>query len=744
MRFGTLRRSRAVRVLLLFVIAIGVIAVPNAIAVHDEGLFELDANTIDTAAPGDDWTTVGAGTASAIDALFVTDKFNDTGDDVYTGGGSKDDLDIPSWHWTSSTAPDKDDLEHAYAAAYSKDGQLYLYFGADRFATNGSANVGFWFLAGGGAPQSDGTFAGSHTNGDIFVVSEFTNGGSIPTIVVYKWTNGSLVKVGENDPATSGASCNAADTVCAVVNSSDVPAGWSYAPKSGTANVMPAGAFFEGGINLSNLFGQALPCISGFVASTRTSFETNSQLKDFAVGSIDVCSSIVVEKQTLPDGDPTTFAFSGEVSGTIGDGGQLTKSNLQPGSYTVSEADPGAVWTLKSIACSDGDSSGNTTSRAATFNVSPGETVTCVFTNEKKAGKSGTKFHDLNANGTRDAGEPGLAGWTFYVDYNGNGSADAGEPSGTSAADGSYQIAGIAPGSWTVRESSQTGWLCSFPSASCSHSETFAPGEVKTNNDFGNYQTAAAAGLKFHDVDADGTRDAGEPGLPGWTFYVDYNGNGGLDSGEPSAVSGADGTFTISGVTPGTWSVREVLQQGWICSTPASCAASTVFVSGQTASNLSFGNYQPASVSGTKVHDLDADGTRDAGEPGLAGWTFYVDYNGNGGLDSGEPSAISGADGTFTISGVTPGTWSVREVLQQGWICSTPASCAASTVFVSGQTASNLSFGNYQPASVSGTKVHDLDADGTRDAGEPGLAGWTFYVDYNGNGGLDSGEPSAI
>ena len=39
------------------------------------------------------------------------------------------------------------------------------------------------------------------------------------------------------------------------------------------------------------------------------------------------------------------------------------------------------------------------------------------------------KFHDLNADGVKDAGEPGLAGWTInaYADANSNGILDVGE-----------------------------------------------------------------------------------------------------------------------------------------------------------------------------------------------------------------------------------------------------------------------------------------------------------------------------
>jgi len=93
------------------------------------------------------------------------------------------------------------------------------------------------------------------------------------------------------------------------------------------------------------------------------------------------------------------------------------------------------------------------------------------------ATKSGVKFHDLNANRVQDEGEPGLGGWTIYVDYLDDG-LTAGDPQDvTAAADGSYIITGIVPGSFKVREVGPLGWTCSYPATSdvhgCYHEETF-------------------------------------------------------------------------------------------------------------------------------------------------------------------------------------------------------------------------------------------------------------------------------
>jgi uncharacterized repeat protein (TIGR01451 family) len=94
--------------------------------------------------------------------------------------------------------------------------------------------------------------------------------------------------------------------------------------------------------------------------------------------------SIIVEKQTNPAGAAASFTFTGDAAGTIGDNGQIVVSNLLPGTYASTEA-AAAGWTLSSISCDDGNSSGNLGSRTATFRLEAGETVKCTFTNTKPA-----------------------------------------------------------------------------------------------------------------------------------------------------------------------------------------------------------------------------------------------------------------------------------------------------------------------------------------------------------------------
>ena len=58
----------------------------------------------------------------------------------------------------------------------------------------------------------------------------------------------------------------------------------------------------------------------------------------------------------------------------------------------------------------------------------------------------------------------------------------------------------------------------------------------------------------------------------------------------------------------------------------------------------------PGEIHGTKWNDLDGDGVRDAGEPGLEAWTIFLDQNTNGVLDAGEPNTLTDVNGDYALT----------------------------------------------------------------------------------------------
>lgn len=300
--------------------ALGMFAIP-AYAVDTSGFFELDRNALDPdqSSLPEDWQKVlasgykpsGIGTPTVSEAPFnavtgwpglLSDPGRasgntDTDATIFTGGGSKDVNDVSQWKWTSGSVPDKDDITNAYAIAYQgANNHLLVFFGADRFANNGDSQIGFWFFqqdvrlgANGRFTNGVGGPTANHQNGDLLILADFTQGGSVGTIKVYEWMNGAL----NVNPVVSGGECvGSSDLVCAMINLQPTQSPWPYTPKAGVAGTFPSGSFFEGGIDITAIFeqlGQSQPCFASFMAETRSSQSPTAQLKDLVLGGFPVC-----------------------------------------------------------------------------------------------------------------------------------------------------------------------------------------------------------------------------------------------------------------------------------------------------------------------------------------------------------------------------------------------------------------------------------------------------------------------
>jgi hypothetical protein len=198
----------------------------------------------------------------------VANASNST-DDQFTNGAQDPDA-ISTWGWSLGNANNKGDITNAGALIYTYNNINYIAFCGDRTAINGDAAIGFWFFKNAVGLVSNGTFSGTHANGDLLVLSHFTNGGGMSQILLYQWQNG-LQYVGTYNDAA--------------VNSGPypVPSPFTYTTSGGASGTYPTGAFFEGIINLSAI--HASPCFANFMVETRNSQSINASLQDFAFGS---------------------------------------------------------------------------------------------------------------------------------------------------------------------------------------------------------------------------------------------------------------------------------------------------------------------------------------------------------------------------------------------------------------------------------------------------------------------------
>jgi hypothetical protein len=173
---------------------------------------------------------------------------------------------------------------------------------------------------------------------------------------------------------------------------------------------------------------------------------------------------------------------------------------------------------------------------------------------------TGNVYNDINRNAQRNLNEAGIAGWEVFVDANGNGLREFGEAKGTTDASGNYRIT-VAPGTYNVRVTRPAGWIAS------TDTEIVKSVDARTGNAVANFGSVqpnnTVTGFKWLDINADGIRDNNEPGLAGVYIFLDLDLDGRPDIGEPSAISGADGSYSLTPPSAGTYVIREVVDAGF-------------------------------------------------------------------------------------------------------------------------------------------------------------------------------------
>lgn len=340
------------------------------------------------------------------------------------------------------------------------------------------------------------------------------------------------------------------------------------------------------------------------------------------------------------------------------------------------------------------------------------------------------------------------------------------------------------------------------PPSGGAHRVHVARSQVVDGIDFGNQRLRPGMihGIKWHDLNGNGSRENNEPGLAGVVIYSDLNRNGVLDNDEPrtrTIEDDPDTDFNEEGMfwlqlRPGRHVIREVVPDGFVQTFPATMLPPPGSVvdpllppwpggeyellvePGKVIDGVDFGNqeFAAAAVEGLKWQDLDGDGVRDPNELGLGNVVIYSDLNYNGILDEGEPRTTTIDDpreifpndtGKYRLEGLRPGSHVIREVVPAGYRQTYPGEVViagedpTTAIFppiggahfvylASGQTLGDLDFGNQPTESglIAGYKWVDLNGDRQRSNDEPGLAGVTIYSDLNFNGVLDPDEPRAV
>lgn len=290
-----------------------------------------------------------------------------------------------------------------------------------------------------------------------------------------------------------------------------------------------------------------------------------------------------------------------------------------------------------------------------------------------------TIFRDWNGNGLQDTGEEGMPGVT--VTLSGAASATA-----TTDANGNYLFSGLNPGSYTVTMPNPgtggvpSGYtLTADPNGGTinpTYSLTLATDEKRLDVDFG-YKPGGAGSIGdqvFEDKNANGVFNGTDAGISGVTvnLYEDTNGNGTIDTGDnqiATATTNGSGNYSFTNLDPtrnylvqavdGTGSAVDSYfpnpYQLTTGSNPVKVTPATFTAQSNAVTTADFGYYgqTPGSIGDQVFIDSNGNGVYDSGEPGIGGVTvsLYIDANGNGQPDSNElfQTTTTNANGIYGL-----------------------------------------------------------------------------------------------
>jgi protocatechuate 3,4-dioxygenase beta subunit len=442
---------------------------------------------------------------------------------------------------------------------------------------------------------------------------------------------------------------------------------------------------------------------------------------------------------------------------TTGEQGEYLFTNLKPGPYSlVFQLPEGMAFTVPSAGNdpavdSDPDpQNGTTTCEWLTSGEHNHSYDAGIY---QPASVGDFVWHDLNANGIQDSGEPGIANvGVILQDCSGNQLATQ-----TTNSQGYFLFNGLNPGNYQLGLSMPAGYELSpynmgngesnsdiDPSTNTSVCFNLVSAQQDPDRDIGLFRRAGMGDRVWEDTNGNGLQDTGEPGLPQVSVELFDCQNNLLET----TATDAQGYYLFDELLPGSYSIHYVLpenhfftaqQQGDNDSMDSDAdplsgfTRCEVLTSGENNVNFDAGLYRFATIGDLVWDDLDVDGIQDEYEPGVAGIKVVLeDCHGNR-LDS----IATDSQGFYQFGGLIPGQYVLNfsqndEVYFTGKFAGNDPEKDSNVNPNSGKTgcfavASNVvdlsnDAGLAYTADVGDWVWEDLNGNGVQDTGEPGVA----------------------
>ncbi len=179
-------------------------------------------------------------------------------------------------------------------------------------------------------------------------------------------------------------------------------------------------------------------------------------------------------------------------------------------------------------------------------------------------------WDDLNGNGLKDSGEPGISGVTVHLYHN-----DTQIASSTTNAQGQYQFEGLAAGDYRLRFIAPNGFIGTValsgndnmnsdidPETGFTALFNLDDQEAKLNVFAGFIKPGIMSHYVWEDMNANGIQDDDEPGIEGINILLEGTDGKGTQV-NTSVVTDANGTYQFDALYPGIYTVSFLMSDNY-------------------------------------------------------------------------------------------------------------------------------------------------------------------------------------